>query len=299
MGPLVDVVVPTDKVNGRPSGFAFVEFRSELDAEYALKVLNMVSLYGRSMRVRKSGEGGPIGGTTRLDTGANLFVGNLPQDASEKSLYDTFSAFGAVQETRIQRDLETGVGKGFAFVVYEDFEASDAAIEALNGQFMMGRPIVVQYALRKDSRSERHGSIEERSLAARAKAAKQAAASVGKAVLPPPAVHFASALGGLTQSVALGVERNTASSMLGIGGAPMLGLPPALAPLQMLPPAAILQATGGLIPPLPPPPPMGGLVMTGAGGFTLPALVPPPLPAHFRLPNGAVDNRPAWMKTAQ
>ena len=37
-------------------GFAFVEMRSETDAEYAIRVLNMVELFGRSIRVNKAAE---------------------------------------------------------------------------------------------------------------------------------------------------------------------------------------------------------------------------------------------------
>jgi splicing factor 3B subunit 4 len=299
MGPLVDVSVPLDKVNGRPSGFAFVEYRSELDAEYALKVLNMLPLYGRGIRVRKAGDGGANGGPQGVPTGANLFVGNLPGDATEKSLYDTFSAFGTVVETKVQRDLETGAGKGFGFVNFDDFEASDAAIDALNGQFMLGRPIVVQYALRKDSRTERHGSVEERTLAASAKAAKAAGGGGGGGGHPAvkPHKHFGVGSGVVSSSVALGVEMGMSGG--GMMGAPMMGLPHAM-PIPMQPPTAIAvhAVGGGLLAPslIPPPPPPPFSAVPGVGGFTL---VPPPLPSHFLLPSGAIDNRPAWMQGQQ
>jgi len=55
-------------------------------------------------------------------------------------LYDTFSAFGMIIQTpKIMRDPETGASRGFGFVSYEGFEASDAAIEAMNGQFLCNR----------------------------------------------------------------------------------------------------------------------------------------------------------------
>ena len=58
----------------------------------------------------------------------------------EKLLYDTFSAFGVILTTpKIQRDPETGNSKGFAFINYASFEASDAAIEAMNGQYLCNR----------------------------------------------------------------------------------------------------------------------------------------------------------------
>ena len=64
------------------------------------------------------------------------------------------------------RDPETGNSKGFAFINFASFEASDASIEAMNGQYLCNRPISVSYAFKKDSKGERHGSAAERLLAA-------------------------------------------------------------------------------------------------------------------------------------
>merc|ERR1712012_1277474 len=102
-----------------------------------------------------------------LDVGANIFIGNLDPEVDEKLLYDTFSAFGVILTTpKIQRDPETGNSKGFAFINYASFEAADAAIEAMNGQYLCNRAISVSYAFKKDSKGERHGSAAERLLAA-------------------------------------------------------------------------------------------------------------------------------------
>ena len=58
------------------------------------------------------------------------------------------------------RDPETGNSKGFAFINFASFEASDAAIEAMNGQHLCNRPISVSYAFKKEARGERHGTGE-------------------------------------------------------------------------------------------------------------------------------------------
>jgi RNA recognition motif-containing protein len=50
-------------------------------------------------------------------------------------------------------------------VSYDNFESSDAAIEAMNGQYLMNKSITVSYAFKKDSTGERHGSATERLLA--------------------------------------------------------------------------------------------------------------------------------------
>lgn len=143
-------------------GYGFVEFMGEEDADYAIKIMNMIKLYGKPIRVNKASAH-----QKNLDVGANIFIGNLDPEVDEKLLYDTFSAFGVILQTpKIMRDPETGNSKGFAFINFASFDASDAAIEAMNGQYLCNRPISVSYAFKKDAKGERHGSAAERLLAA-------------------------------------------------------------------------------------------------------------------------------------
>lgn len=53
VGPVVNVFMPKDKLSGTHKGNAFIEFKSEDDAEYALRVMNMVKLYDRPIKVDK------------------------------------------------------------------------------------------------------------------------------------------------------------------------------------------------------------------------------------------------------
>ena len=146
----------------RHQGYGFVEFISEEDADYAIKIMNMIKLYGKPIRVNKASAH-----QKNLDVGANIFIGNLDPDVDEKLLYDTFSAFGVILQTpKIMRDLESGNSKGYAFINFASFDASDAAIEAMNGQYLCNRPITISYAFKKDAKGERHGSAAERLLAA-------------------------------------------------------------------------------------------------------------------------------------
>jgi RNA recognition motif-containing protein len=134
--------------------FGFVEFMGEEDADYAIKIMNMIKLYGKPIKVNKASAH-----EKNMDVGANIFVGNLDPEVDEKLLYDTFSAFGVIlQVPKIMRDPETGNSKGFAFINYASFEASDMALEAMNGQYLCNRPISVSYAFKKDAKGERHGT---------------------------------------------------------------------------------------------------------------------------------------------
>ncbi|EMP31288.1 Splicing factor 3B subunit 4, partial [Chelonia mydas] len=161
-GPVVNTHMPKDRVTGQHQGYGFVEFLSEEDADYAIKIMNMIKLYGKPIRVNKASAH-----NKNLDVGANIFIGNLDPEIDEKLLYDTFSAFGVILQTpKIMRDPDTGNSKGYAFINFASFDASDAAIEAMNGQYLCNRPITVSYAFKKDSKGERHGSALERLLAA-------------------------------------------------------------------------------------------------------------------------------------
>jgi splicing factor 3B subunit 4 len=105
----VSVHTPKDKLSGQHSGFGFVEFHSEEDAEYACKIMNMIKLFGKPIKVNKSQRDKRV-----TDVGANLFVGNLSPEVDERLLYDTFSAFGTIIQTpKIMRDTDTGGSKGY------------------------------------------------------------------------------------------------------------------------------------------------------------------------------------------
>merc|ERR1712093_714756 len=53
-GPLVNVYMPLDRVTANHQGYGFVEFKLEDDADYAIKMLNMIRLFGKPLRVNKA-----------------------------------------------------------------------------------------------------------------------------------------------------------------------------------------------------------------------------------------------------
>ena len=165
VGPVVHTHIPRDRITQLHQGYGFVEFPGEADAEYAVKVMNGIKLFGKPLRINKSS-----GDRRATDVGASLFIGNLAPEVDEKMLFDTFILFGTLLQTpKVAREETTGTSKGYAFLSYDCFEASDAAVEAMNGQFLGNRPITVNYAYKKDGKGERHGSAAERLLAAQTK----------------------------------------------------------------------------------------------------------------------------------
>ncbi|KAI0047046.1 hypothetical protein FA95DRAFT_1493116 [Auriscalpium vulgare] len=178
-GPVVNVHLPKDRISMAHQGYGFCEFLTEEDAEYACKIMNQIKLWGKPIRVNKASSD-----KKQLDVGANLFIGNLDENVDERLLYDTFSAFGVMATTaKVARDPQSGQSKGYGFVSYTDFESSDAAVESMNGQFLMNKAITVQYAFKKDGKGERHGTPAERLLAAQARKNNALPATAR----PPPA----------------------------------------------------------------------------------------------------------------
>jgi splicing factor 3B subunit 4 len=116
-----------------------------------------------------------------------LFIGSLANEVDERLLSDTFSAFGLVIDSKVAIDPDTGSAKGYGFVSFDSFEASDAAIEAMNGQFLCNKPITVQYALKKDGKGERHGTAAERLLAMQA---RKAGITVAQAAVQAPQMPY-------------------------------------------------------------------------------------------------------------
>lgn len=159
-GPVVNVHIPRDKISNEHQGFGFIEFKSEEDADYSIKIMHMIKLYGKPIKVNKASQD-----KRAQDVGANLFIGNLDAEVDEKMLYDTFSNFGMIISTKITRDSDDGGSKGHGFVSYDNFNSSDLAISQMNGQFFSGRQIRVEYAVKKDSKGEKHGTYAERLLA--------------------------------------------------------------------------------------------------------------------------------------
>ena len=66
-----------------------------------------------------------------------LFVGNLPQDATEDSVRSMFARFGTVRSVSVASDIFTGKCKGFGFIEMEGHEAR-AAQAALDGNMVDG-----------------------------------------------------------------------------------------------------------------------------------------------------------------
>ncbi len=78
--------------------------------------------------------------------GKKLYVGNLPDSATEQDLSVKFAAFGIVKSVKLITDRDTGRSRGFGFIEMMSEAEAQAAIDSLNGADYDGRPMKVNEA---------------------------------------------------------------------------------------------------------------------------------------------------------
>jgi len=84
--------------------------------------------------------------------GKRLYVGNLSYGVTSEALGQLFAAHGKVDSAEVIIDRMTGRGKGFGFVEMSTDQEAAAAVEALNGQVLEGRPMTVNEARPREPR---------------------------------------------------------------------------------------------------------------------------------------------------
>ncbi len=78
--------------------------------------------------------------------GKKLYVGNLPDLATEQDLADKFAAYGTVKSVKLITDSYSGRGKVFCFIEMMSEVEAHAAIDSLNGTNYEGRSMKVNEA---------------------------------------------------------------------------------------------------------------------------------------------------------
>ena len=87
----------------------------------------------------------------------NIYIGNLPYNASEDEVRQAFEAYGQVASVALIKDRMTGQPRGFGFVEMPNQSEAQAAIDGLNGKDFMNRTLVVNQARPREERGERRG----------------------------------------------------------------------------------------------------------------------------------------------
>ena len=82
-----------------------------------------------------------------------IYVGNLSYSTSSEDLRTLFEEFGAVETADVVMDRNTNRSRGFGFVEMSSSEEANAAISAVNGKDVDGRPLNVSEARPKRTES--------------------------------------------------------------------------------------------------------------------------------------------------
>ncbi|MBT0570334.1 RNA-binding protein [Curvibacter sp. CHRR-16] len=91
--------------------------------------------------------------------GNKLYVGNLPYSFRDNDLQQAFAPHGTVTSAKVMMERDTGRSKGFGFVEMASDAEAQTAINAMHGQQIGGRGLVVNEARPMEPRPPRTGGF--------------------------------------------------------------------------------------------------------------------------------------------
>lgn len=164
-----------DRATGYSYGFGFIDYATESEAERAVESLNGMQVQHKRIKVAFSRMGDNI-------KGSNLYIRNLPKNATAEDVEQAFAPYGNIVQTRVLMDSTTGQSKGVGFVLFSTKEQAEEAMRATDGKPLPGTlqpPLSVKFA--EDNKHKMMASLNSFAAAANAGAAGFAVGA------PPPA----------------------------------------------------------------------------------------------------------------
>ncbi|XP_034043536.1 RNA-binding protein 34 [Thalassophryne amazonica] len=95
-----------------------------------------------------------ITGSSSHDHKRSVFVGNLSFEIKELAFRRHFEECGNVEAVRLVRDKNTGLGKGFGYVLFESADSVQLALK-LDGSKLEGRTIRVKRSVKKEKQKKK------------------------------------------------------------------------------------------------------------------------------------------------
>ncbi|KAI8902046.1 hypothetical protein BC833DRAFT_574848 [Globomyces pollinis-pini] len=94
------------------------------------------------------------------DSSRSVFIGNLPFDISDESLWSFFLVVGEIENVRVIRDRKTNVGKGFGYVQFKEKSSIPLALKC-NGNELCGRKIRITKAVESLAQSSKEKTTKK------------------------------------------------------------------------------------------------------------------------------------------
>ncbi|KAG1462217.1 hypothetical protein G6F56_005561 [Rhizopus delemar] len=88
----------------------------------------------------------------------NLYIKNLDPSIGNTELFELFRKYGRIVSARVMSSPTTGLSKGYGFVSYSKHEEAASALEEMNGQMVLSKPVIVAYHEPKKPRQEKSSS---------------------------------------------------------------------------------------------------------------------------------------------
>ncbi|XP_008303745.1 RNA-binding protein 34 isoform X2 [Stegastes partitus] len=122
---------------------AYVVFKDEDGVAKALERNGMEIEKDFHIRVDRVTDG------SSHDHKRSVFVGNLSFEMSEPAFRRHFEKCGTVEAVRLIRDPNSGLGKGFGYILFESADSVQLALE-LDGSKLEGRSVRVKRSMKKE-----------------------------------------------------------------------------------------------------------------------------------------------------
>ncbi|CAI8602355.1 unnamed protein product [Vicia faba] len=153
-GNVVSVEIVHDDLADRSRGFAFVTMGSAEEAEEAIRMFEGTNVGGRVIKVNfpevpKVGKSVRMGSNYKgyVDSPHKIYAGNLGWDMTSQVLKKAFAEQQGLLSAKVIYERNTGKSRGFGFVTFKTAEDVEAALDAMNGVEVQGRPLRLRLAV--------------------------------------------------------------------------------------------------------------------------------------------------------
>jgi polyadenylate-binding protein len=148
-GPISSIHVCRDAQTQKSLCYAYVNFVSQHNGVRAMEELNYTNILGRPCRIMKVVKDIQ----QHKAKGGNIYIRNLHPSIDTRALYDFFSAFGQIISCKLAYD-DNGKSQCRGYVQFDTRESATEAVAQINGKYVLGSLVHVDYYLSKEERQK-------------------------------------------------------------------------------------------------------------------------------------------------